>query len=173
MISLIVCKTRNNVIGVNNTLPWKQKNDMQRFKALTLNKALVMGRKTFESFGAKPLPNRLHHMVLTRTDTEKKNTELGADVKEISFWDKEFFDIMYVHYTWDNQEFMIIGGQQIYEQFMPHADTLYVTELDVELEGDTYFPAIDLEVWKLAAQEHYKADENNQHDYSFLTYVRK
>lgn len=167
MISIIVCKTKNNVIGVNNTLPWKQKNDMQRFKSITLNKVLLLGRKTFDSFGAKPLPNRLHHVVFTRDESLH-----DVIVEDITFDYLENFTEFHMETT-NNQEFMVIGGQHIYEQFLPNASTLYVTELQTELEGDAFFPAIDLEIWKLSAQEHYNADENNQYDYSFLTYVRK
>jgi dihydrofolate reductase len=178
MISLIVCKTKQgNVIGMDNKLPWKQKHDMQRFKALTANKQIIVGRKTWESFGSKPLPNRLSHTIFTRNPAEVKGAygndpshELYNHCFAVSL---EEFWVKYVDYTFGNREFMVIGGEEIYKEFLPSADTLYITELDApDIEGDTFFPEIDLTVWKLFAQEHYKANADNQYDYSFLTYVR-
>jgi dihydrofolate reductase len=174
MISLIVCKTKQGVIGNDNKLPWKQKHDMQRFKSLTVNKNLVVGRKTWESFGSKPLPNRLGHIIITRDENSVKGAYPGEDIKNgaVAF-DLERFWTMYIHYITDNQEFMVIGGAEIYKEFMDSASTLYVTELDAaEVQGDTYFPEIDLTKWKLFAREDYKANADNQYDYSFLTYVR-
>lgn len=176
MISLIVCKTKEGVIGLDNKLPWKQKHDMQRFKAITANKLLIMGRKTWESFGSKPLPHRLGHIILTR-DPDKLTSVNQASNKEfpegVGAMNLEMFWVNYVHYTFSNQEHIVIGGAEIYKEFMDDASTLYVTELDAPgLKGDTYFPEIDLSKWKLFAQEHYKANADNQYDYSFLTYVR-
>lgn len=175
MISLIVCKTKQgNVIGNDNKLPWRQKHDMQRFKALTANKNLVVGRKTWESFGSKPLPHRSCHTIITRNEMSVKGAFPAEDLKN---WcvaeDLEIFWANYLHYTFVDQEFIVIGGEEIYKEFMSSANTLYVTELDApDVKGDTYFPEIDLTVWKLFAQEHYKANADNEYDYSFLTYVR-
>lgn len=169
MISMIVCKTSNNAIGINGSLPWKQKHDMQRFKSITANKALIVGRKTWESFGGKPLPNRLSHAIFTRNSDAYPDDSLPDNVYTTT---KELFTTDYVHYSEGNQEYVVIGGAEIYAQFMDQASTLYVTELDVELPGDAFFPDIDLSQWKLFAREEYKSDEMNEYDYKFLTYVR-
>lgn len=173
MLAIIVAKTKNNVIGTNNTLPWKQRNDLQRFKSLTVGHDIILGRKTFDSFNGRILPDR-HHWIVTRDDE--------AFLKSISGLPKEELVRVSVMRKFDkfvaspddakNCGAFVIGGEQIYRQLMPLATHMYITELDVELEGDAFFPEISLAEWKLVAQESYKADDKNQYDYKFLTYKR-
>ena len=139
MIHIVVAMSRNRVIGKNNQLPWKIPEDLKRFKALTLGKWVVMGRKTHESIG-KLLPDRTN-VVVTR-NFEKVKPEgiiLVNSLNAILDWGVP--DDLY-----------IIGGAEIYQQAIHRADMLHVTFIDADFEGDTYFPEIDEKVWELIEQ---------------------
>lgn len=157
---MIAAVTDDGVIGHHGGIPWHMPADLRYFKETTLGCTVVMGRKTFESILdvlGKPLPGR-DNVVLTR------NTDFRLDgVSTVSTVDavrKQYPDAM------------IIGGATLYEQFMPYADRLYMTEVHTTLEGDTYFPHIDMNTWREVSREDHPADENNQYDYSFVTYER-
>jgi len=126
MINIIAAVSRNNVIGINNTIPWKIKEDMKMFKTLTTNNTIIMGRKTFESIG-KPLPNR-KNIVIT---SSKIN-----DVITYSSLKEALNNCL-------NEEIFLIGGSKIYEEGMNYADKLYITLVNKSIDGDTYFPFID------------------------------
>jgi len=171
MISIIAAKTKNNVIGVNNTLPWKQRNDMQRFKSLTYGAEVLMGRKTWDSIGQKPLPGR-YNSVVSRDELFH-----GRFWQNVAVSDTDYVasDAKYHLQTCEvrDSDLFVIGGAQIYEVAMEYAARLYITELDVELEGDAFFPTIDMSIWKKIAEEKYQADVDNEYGYNFITYVRK
>jgi len=156
IISLIVAMDKNKVIGKNNSLIWKLPEDMKRFKQLTLNKPVVMGRKTFESIG-KPLPNRLN-IILTR---EKNYSAEGCvvvhSVKEA------------LNASKNNEEIMVIGGAQIYKEFLPLANRMYITLIEKEFEGDAYFPEYNKEDWK---ETNRKGHDNGQFKYAFVELER-
>ena len=154
MIRLIVAYDRNRGIGKDNQLVWKQSADLKRFKDITSGKTVVMGRKTFDSIG-KPLPNR-NNIVLTRTKFEIPGVNVITDIEQIT--DKEYF---------------VIGGSEIYNLFLNRADEIYVTIIDCEIDADCWFPKIDMDIWNIQNQEFYKKDEKNQHDYTFIKFVRK
>lgn len=154
MIRLIVAYDRNRGIGKDNQLVWKQSADLKRFKDITSGKTVVMGRKTFDSIG-KPLPNR-NNIVLTRTKFEIPGVNVITDIEQIT--DKEYF---------------VIGGSEIYNLFLDRADEIYLTIIDCEIDADCWFPKIDMDIWNIQNQEFYKKDEKNQHDYTFIKFVRK
>lgn len=178
---MIAAKSRNNVIGVNGKMPWRQDNDLQRFKALTYGHTVIMGRKTYDSI-RKPLPGRTNYVVtrnigpfieVNRETLWPSHWNGGASVygdfdKAIeSFYKMQFPDHMHL------ETGFIIGGGELYAQGMDKANVLYITEIDVEIpNGDAFFPEIDPTVWKRVALEKYKADATNQYDYNFVTYAR-
>ena len=127
MISLIVAHDKNRVIGLNNELPWHLPGDLKYFKEMTMHKPIIMGRKTFESIG-KPLPGR-RNIVVTRNPGYRANDiETATSLEEA------------IRIAGDVEEIMIIGGEQIFKESMAIADRLYITEIDHEFQGDTYFP---------------------------------
>ncbi|MCZ4373827.1 type 3 dihydrofolate reductase [Vibrio diazotrophicus] len=148
-----------HVIGSDNDMPWRLPADFAWFKNNTLGKPVVMGRKTFESIG-KPLPNR-RNIVVTR------NPEFSADgvtiVKSID---------MALAEAGDSDEVMIIGGGSIYSECLPKANKLYLTFIDAEIEGDTYFPSWKEDDWHETYSETYNADDKNAHDMKFVILER-
>lgn len=142
MLSIIVAISKNNVIGRDNKLIWNLPEDLKRFKKITSGKTIIMGRKTFESLG-RVLPNR-KHIVLTKNDDfkyEDENVEIIKDVKELE------------KYIKSDEESFIIGGAKIYSLLMPYAKKMYVTCINEEFEGDTFFPNIDENEWKIVDKE--------------------
>ncbi len=158
MISLVVAMTDKGVIGVNNTLPWRLPNDLQRFKSVTIGKPVVMGRKTFESIG-KPLPGR-QNIVITR------QSDLKIDGCTIA----NSLDAALVHAG--EGEVMIIGGAEIYTQALPHAQRINLTQVHADIPGDAYFPQLKMQDWHEILREHHKADERHAYAYSFVTLER-
>lgn len=163
MISAIVAMAMNRTIGKQNDLPWYLPADLKRFKELTTDHTVVMGRKTFDSIIArigKPLPNR-QSIVLTRdAEFKAEGVEVRHSVEEL------------VEKLPSDQEIFVIGGEQIYEALMSYTDRIYVTEVDVEIDGDAFFPEIGAE-WKEVSREAHSKDEKNEHDYSYVTYEKE
>ena len=160
MITIVVAKAENNVIGNNNELIWHLPNDLKHFKNLTSGHPILMGRKTFDSIG-KPLPNRTN-IVITRNEEWHSEGAFRADsLHEAIEMGKDL-----------DTEIFIIGGGNIYEQALDWADAIEVTEVHQNFEGDTKFPEIDLKIWKEVSREDFKKDEKNQIDYSFVRFER-
>lgn len=137
MISLIVAHDKNRVIGYENDMPWHLPGDLQYFKKMTMGKPVLMGRKTFESIG-RPLPGR-RNIVITRNahyTAEGIETAPGLEAA--------------LALVRDVEEVMVIGGEQIFTQALPLADKLYITLIDYEFVGDTYFP--EYEGWHMTKQ---------------------
>ncbi|GAB6930190.1 trimethoprim-sensitive dihydrofolate reductase [Paenibacillus sp. JCM 10914] len=162
MISMIWAMGNEQVIGLNGTMPWRLPRDMAFFKEMTLNKPIVMGRKTWESFGSKPLPNRTN-IVLTRDPDFRLMEDQGVVIHDIE-------DAL--PYA-EADELMVIGGSQIYELMLSRADRLYCTFIDHDFEGDTYFPEVDWDKWKIIEEVPGITDEKNPYSYRFVTYERK
>jgi dihydrofolate reductase len=161
-ITMIVATAENNAIGKDNDLIWHLRDDLKRFKALTSGHHIIMGRKTFESF-PKPLPNRTH-VVITR----QSNYEVPEGVVVVNSLDEAI-----AKSKSDSQPF-IIGGGEIYKQGMSIANKMEVTRVHESFEdADTFFPEIDLTVWKEASNTFHQKDANHDYEFSFLTYVRK
>jgi dihydrofolate reductase len=156
-ISLIAAMADDRAIGINNALPWKLPADMQWFRKHTLGKPVIMGRKTFESFGGRPLPKRTN-IVVTQ---DKSYTADGAVVTHS-------IDAALAA-AGNVEEVMIIGGASFYEQLLAHADRFYITRVHGRFEADAWFPEYESYGWKEVAREEYKADENNAYDMSFIT----
>ena len=157
MLSFVVAKSSNNVIGDDNSLPWYLPADLKHFKQITTGQNVVMGRKTFDSIIrslGKPLPNR-KNIVLTR---QASFSYPGVDV---------------IH-TLDDvpSDAMVIGGGELYRQLIDKAGTLYVTEVHAVINGSVTFPDINLDKWREKSRESHTSDERNQYDFDFVTYVR-
>lgn len=136
MISLIVAFDENNLIGNNNQLPWHIKEDLMNFKKITLNHAIIMGRKTYESIG-KALPNR-RNIVLTKNDNFRaEGIEVFHSLKKLF----ESFD--------EKEEIFIIGGSEIFKNTLEIADKLYISHIKGKYIGDSYFPIIDYTKWSI------------------------
>ena len=161
MLSIIVAKAKNNVIGKDNSLIWRIPDDLKRFKTLTTGHTIIMGRKTFESLG-RVLPNRLH-IVLTRDENYKVENENVRIIHDISELEK---------YIVDKEEHFVIGGEMIYKLLLDKSNKLYITQLDKDFEGDTYFPEIDESKWKVINNITGPEDEND-FEYRYIDYERK
>lgn len=159
LISVVVAASTNNVIGVAGNLPWHLSDDLKRFKALTLGKPIVMGRKTFESIG-RALPGRQNIVITTQTDFVADGCDVVSSPEAA------------IAAAAEAKEVMIIGGGEIYRLFLPLADRIYLTRVKVDLQGDTVFPSLDESVWQETACEEHSADESNDHDFAILTYTR-
>lgn len=156
MISLIVAYAKNQVIGKDGDMPWHLPADLKNVKELTTGKTIVMGRKTFESIG-KPLPNR-RNVVLTRSrDFHPEGVDVVHTKEEVI----ALGDVI------------IFGGAEIYRQFLDVVDRLYITEIDLETEGDTFFPEWDREAYTMVDKREGIVDEKNQVPHTFYTYERK
>lgn len=160
MISIIVAIAQNGTIGDKNALLWHIKEDMRFFRTTTSGHPVIMGRKTFESLGSKPLPKR-KNIVITRSDVEFEGAFVAHSLEEaIAMAD-------------DDVEVFIMGGAQIYAQALDIADRMYITRVERDYEGDTSFPEVDYSKWKLVAEERYERGEDYDSPFSFLTYDRK
>lgn len=140
-IAMVAALSRNRVIGVDNQLPWYLPEDLKFFKRITLGKPLVMGRKTFESIG-RPLPGRLNIVVTRDTAFHHDGVRVCHDLGDaLTLADHQA--------TIDGvEEIAVIGGGEIFAQAMPSASRLYLTEVDIDLEGDAYFPPVDAHAWQ-------------------------
>jgi dihydrofolate reductase len=151
-ISLVVAASKNNVIGRDGGLPWHLPDDLRHFKRLTTGKPVIMGRRTFESIG-RPLPNR-HNLVMTRdADYVAEGCDVVTSVSEA------------LDAAAGAGEVMVIGGGQVYRDFLPRADRIYLTRVQADVDGDTRFPEIGEAEWLLVSTEHHAADD--RHDYAF------
>ncbi len=165
-VVLIVAVADNGVIGAGGTIPWRLKTDLQRFKTMTMNKPVVMGRKTFLSL-RRPLPGRTN-IVMTRN----ADFRAGGAVVTTSFSaarEVATGDALRRFVT----EIAVIGGAEIYAQWMGLADRLEVTEVHAKPDGDTLFAAIDGAIWQEIARVRNKAGADDSADFSFVTYVRQ
>jgi dihydrofolate reductase len=162
-ISLIVAVSRNGAIGLNNQLPWYLPEDLKYFKSVTMGKPLIMGRKTFDSIG-RPLPGRAN-IVLTR---DPQWTSDGVEV--VQSVEQALLAGEIACEAADVDEIMVIGGEQIYRMTLDLADRIYLTQVDTDVEGDAFFPDIDLNNW---SQTRVKLPEIiDKHPYQFLVLDR-
>ena len=156
-ISLIWAMADNRVIGIENRLPWKLPADMKWFRENTMGKPIIMGRLTFESFGAKPLPGRRNIIISRNPNYSAEGIEVFTSIEEA------------LQATQDSEEVMIIGGMSLYKQSLSLADRLYMTLVHTEIKGDAWFPEFDLNEWHQTQRSDFSADEKNPHAYSFVT----
>ena len=158
-LSLIVAMTKNRVIGKDNQMPWHLPADLAWFRQNTTGKTVIMGRKTFESIG-RPLPKRTN-IVLSRQPFEYDGV-IWKDSLESA-----------VDFVRDSEEIMLIGGGQLFNEYLSQADRLYLTEIQTELDGDTFFPSINWDEWHIEFEQYRPADEQNPYDCRFLILLKK
>jgi dihydrofolate reductase len=139
IISLVVAASRNGVIGKDGGLPWHISSDLKLFKRITLGKPVIMGRKTWDSLPRKPLPGRRNIVISRNTDQQALGAETVRSVDEA----------LAAAQIDSPSEIAVIGGGEIYRLFWPIADQIYLTEVALDVEGDTIFPKLDLEEWDL------------------------
>jgi dihydrofolate reductase len=163
-ISMIAAVTFKGVLGKDNKMLWHLPNDLKHFKQVTMGKPVIMGRKTFESIG-KILPGRLNVIISKRLNYKIDGAVVVGSPEEAIAKIAETLPKV--------EEVMIIGGGEIYEYFMSFADTLHLTMVQADLEGDTYFPDMHLEDWNQSTFNFQKADDKNKFDHAFVKYTRK
>ena len=161
IVSAIVAISNNRVIGKENDIPWYLPADLKYFKKITLNHHIVMGRKTYQSIG-KPLPKRTN-IILTR---DPFFVSTGCLVVHSL---NQALEIAFDH---DEEEVFIIGGGQIYELALAGLDKVYLTEVDIDVEGEVKFPELPADEWKEISSEVHLSDEKNEHGYTFKVYER-
>ena len=158
MRTIIVAVAKNNVIGIQNKLPWHLPEDLKHFKEKTLNQSVIMGRKTFESLpeNVRPLPNR-ENIIITRQNFNFPNIKTANNLN--SAFEKA------------SREIFIIGGASIYKEAINLVDCLEITEIDLEIAGDAFFPEIDFNIWELKKSENHISQ--NGIPFAFKTYLKK
>ena len=159
-VSIIVAMARNRTIGINNTLPWRIPEDLRHFKALTMGHHMIMGRKTFDSIG-KPLPGRTTVVV-----TRNRNLKIDGCIITHSLEEA-------IAACAGDEKIFVVGGAELYAQAMPLTDTMYVTEIQLGIEGDTHFPEFDRNAWREVARESHNQKEPQALEYHFVTYQRR
>jgi len=161
IVSLIAAVSENGVIGADNALPWRLPDDMKWFRRHTLGKPIVMGRRTFESFGGRPLPERLN-VVMTR--------DAGFSAPGCVVVDSAHAALAAAG---DADEVMVIGGESVFRAFADRVDRVYLTRVHAELSGDTRFPDLDLSSWRELHREEHPADARHAHAFTFLILERR
>ncbi len=164
-VSLIAAVAANGVIGDGTGMPWRLSSDMKRFKALTLGKPVVVGRKTFETFG-KPLPGRTNIVVSRQADYRGEGVIVAASLDEALKRAGEVAEAA------GSDEIMVLGGGEIYAAAMARADRLYITHVEAEPAGNTRFPAIDPTTWRVVSREGVPIGEKDSAATVFTVYER-
>lgn len=159
---MIAALAKKQVIGKNNLMPWHMPADLAHFKRVTLGKPVLMGRKTFESIG-RPLPGRRNLVISRNPDYQAEGIEVVCSVEAA----------LALLAGSSVEELMVIGGGHLYAEMLPSADCLYLTRIDLAVEGDTRFPAFDDGQWQRVDCESHPADEKNPHPYSFEIWQRR
>lgn len=159
MISIIVAVADNGTIGSDNRLPWHLPDDLKRFKALSLGKPVVMGRRTFDSIG-RPLPGRTNIVVSRQSGLAIEGVLVVHSVDAA------------LAAAGTVPEIVVIGGAEIFRQVLPRTTTIHLTHVHARVAGDVVFPEIDPALWREAAVEHHAADERHQYAFSFVTLQR-
>jgi dihydrofolate reductase len=169
-LSIIVAMANNHAIGKDNQLLWHLPEDLKYFKRMTMGKPMIMGRKTFESIG-KPLPGRLNIVVTRQQDWKFDGVKVVHSIDAA----KKLAEAQ--AYIDGVEEIMLIGGAELYKTSLDHADKLYVTRVDADIEGDAFFPKIDADQWQEIAREEYKASDSalktNPYDYAFTILIKR
>jgi dihydrofolate reductase len=158
-IAFVVARDRRGVIGKDGHLPWRLPDDMRHVRALTVGKPLIMGRRTFESIG-KPLPDRVS-IVLTRDPSFRCEGCLVARTPDEA-----------LALAGDAPEVIVFGGAGVFKDFLPRADRIYMTEVDTEAAGDTYFPELDPSDWREVERQAHPADSRHRFAFEFVTLER-
>ncbi len=160
IISLIAAMAKNRIIGKDNQMPWHLPADLAHFKQITLGKPIIMGRKTFESIG-KPLPGRQNIVVSRDSHYSREGVDAVESLEQA------------IKTAGTVEEIIIVGGGNIYEQMLPQAHRLYLTHIDLEIDGDTQFPEYKHLGWQKISKEHHPADGKNRHHCTFVLLQKK
>ncbi len=160
MIEGIVAMGENRVIGVNNELPWHLSEDLKHFKRITMGKAILMGRKTYESIG-HPLPGRVNIVLTSDPAFVAPSCMVVNSIDEAIKMGESMGSLV------------VIGGQTIYEQMIDNIDILHVTQVHVSIEGDAFFPEISQSEWHEALLKRFEKNDKNEYNFSFKTYTKK
>lgn len=167
-VAIFVAVSRNNVIGRDGDMPWRLSTDLKRFKAMTLGKPMVVGRKTLDSFGGKPLPGRPHVVVTRNRDLSVEGVETAASLEQAIARARE------IAAATGAEEVGILGGGEIYAKAIDLADRLYVTHVEADIaDGDTMFPAIDPTVYEKIEEIFVPAGERDSFATRFAVYSRR
>ncbi len=159
MLSIIVAVADNGVIGSGNQLPWRLPDDLKRFKALSLGKPIVMGRKTFDSIG-RALPGRLNIVISRQPGLRIPDCRVVTSIEEA------------LAAAEPAPEVVIVGGADIYRQILPRVDTIHLTRVHADVAGDVVFPELQPGQWREVAKEYHAADERHAHAFTFSTLER-
>lgn len=159
LLAIIVAAAENEVIGHGNRLPWRLPDDLRRFKALSMGKPIIMGRRTFESIG-RPLPGRTNIVVTRQGGSGIAGCSVVSSVEAA------------ITAAGPVPEILVIGGAQIYRQLLPQAGVIHMTRVHACIAGDVYFPALSRDDWREVRREHHPADDSHPHAFSFVTLQR-
>lgn len=159
-LSLIAALAKNRVIGIENRLPWKLPEDLAHFKELTLGHPILMGRKTFESLG-RPLPGRRNIVITRNADYQPTGCEIATSIPAA------------IDLCTKAQEVFFIGGAELYKQVLPLVDRLYLTEVQIEAQGDAWFPAFDSSAFREISREAHTGEKGDPLRFDFVVYERK
>jgi dihydrofolate reductase len=160
LLSIIVAKSKNDVIGNNGRLPWHLSEDLKRFKSITMGKPIIMGRVTYESIG-KPLPGR-ENIILTR-----RSNYLEKGITIIHSSDEALKSAR------DSDEVIIIGGGEIYKEFLSRVNRLYITHVDLHIDGDAFFPKVDYLDWQVMSREDFPVNKDREIGFCFEVLERR
>jgi dihydrofolate reductase len=173
-ICIVAALARNRVIGLNNTLPWHLPEDLKRFKALTMGKPIIMGRKTFESLPGR-LPGRTKIIVSRNAPTDPTIKEYSPHLThpelEQTYLCHSLEEAIQLSKLLTQDEIMIIGGGEIFQQSLPLANKMYLTLIEHDVSGDSYFPEFSLQNWRVVAEETFPESPAFEYPYRFMTLV--
>ena len=158
-LSLIAALAKNRIIGFKNRLPWRLPEDLAHFKALTLDHPILMGRKTFESLG-RPLPGRRNIVITRNSGYQPKGCEIATSISEA------------IALCAETEEVFFIGGAELYRQVLPRVDRLYLTEVQVEAQGDAWFPEFDRALFTEISRESHIGEKGDRLPFDFVVYER-
>lgn len=161
ILKAIVAYAENRVIGKDNDLIWHLPDDLKHFKRHTAGRTIIMGRKTWDSLGGRPLPKRRHIVITRKEDFVAEGAEVVHSLEDA------------IALAQHEDEVFIVGGAQIYELSLPYLDVLEITEIHASPEGDAYFPVWNSEEFELVADVHHPTDENHEFSFNFKTWKRK
>jgi dihydrofolate reductase len=160
-ISIIAAIGKNRELGFQNRLQWHIPADLKRLKNITTGHTVIMGRRTFESIGNRPLPNRQNIIITHQSDFQASNYRVAHSVSEV------------LQMTDTSEEVFIMGGARIYEQFLPYTQKMYLTRIHYNYIADTFFPEFNEDDWEIIELKDIKGDKRAGVDYSFITLRRK
>jgi len=163
-LSLIAAMAEDRVIGINNSLPWKLPSDMQWFRKHTLGKPVIMGRKTFESFGGRTLPERTNIVITRDKNYSAEGAVIVTSIEQALEAAKQS--------AAEVKEAMIIGGASFYEQMLDKVDRMYITQVHTKVNGDAWFPEYNESQWQVVKSIEISADEKNPFDHHFIIYEK-